>query len=220
MQARIIPTNFALSKEEFMKKLNILLPIANEIQVDFMDGVFVQATSVGIDEIPDLSLYNKFFEAHLMVANPEKFIDKLSSKGFKKILFHYEALSEDKEKILSFISTIKSKSMKVFLACNPETEDTDIEEFAGFVDGVLFMGIHPGKEQQELIPDVLASIKRFRERHPDMDIQIDGGVNANTAKEIMEAGANILNSGSYVTGSDNPKAALDELNSIIRGKDD
>jgi ribulose-phosphate 3-epimerase len=205
----LIPTIFAHNKKEFSHRLQKLLQISRNLQIDFMDGKFVKSRSVSLSQIPNLKKYKNNFEAHLMVSNPHSYIKKLKQKGFKKIIFHYE--SKNPEKTLQEIKRLK---LILYLAINPETKLEKVIPFILRVKGVLFMGVHPGKEHQDFIPGVYAKIKKFRERYPKLKIQVDGGANDKTIVELAKLGVNYINSGSYVYNSKSPGQTLKKLNNL------
>lgn len=204
----VIPTIFAKNKKEFNEKFSKLLPIARNIQIDFMDGKFVPAKSIKLSQVPNLKNYKNNFEAHLMVSKPEKYLTKLKQKGFKKIIFHIEA-TNDPEKI---IEKIKALKMRPMVAINPETPIEKIPRRTP----VLFMGVQPGKEHQTFISSVYKKIKSFREKNKKTKIQVDGGVTDKTTPMLAKAGADILNSGSFISEAENPKEAYKKLNTAFR----
>lgn len=209
----IIPTVFSTNKKRFDERFSNLVKIAKEIQIDFMDGYFVKNESILFKQIPNLKKYKINFEIHLMVRNPGKYIEEAKKIGFKKIIFHYEALWNN-EKCLSLIKKIKSQGMQAFIALNPETSASKIIPLLNDVDGVLLMGVHPGAEHQELIPRIHNKIKEIRKHNKNIQIQIDGGVNLETLKKLRDSGATIFNSGSFISNSNNPKAALKQLENV------
>jgi|SRR3989344_752162 len=210
MIRRVIPTVLVNSKEEFDERLAKLLPIAEEIQIDLMDGEFVENKSIDLYDLPNLKKYKKDFEAHLMVENPGDYIKTLKEKGFSKIIFHYESLKSN-SKIKSLIQRIKDLGMKAFIALNPETETKEIFGFLHLTDGILFMGVNPGKEKQEFIPGVYKKVREIERFNPGIITQVDGGVDLHVAKELGKIGVDIINSGSFVSDSRNPKQALFKL---------
>jgi ribulose-phosphate 3-epimerase len=214
MDRNVIPTVFAIEKKKFKERLDSLRKISKFIQIDLMDGIFVKNKSIEIDEVPNLSNYRNKFEAHLMVKSPSIYIDKIKRKGFKKVIIHCESF-KSKNELLETVEKIKKKKMKVFIALNPESTLEGIIQFLTIVDGVLFMGVNPGKEHQNFIDEVFVKIRELRKFKKKLDIQVDGGVNIKTAPKIKEAGANIINSGSFISDSDNPKKALNELESVF-----
>lgn len=199
--SQIIPTIFSRNKREFSERLRKLARVSRSLQIDIMDGKFVKAKSVKISDIPKLP-GNHVFEAHLMVKNPEEYIGKMKKKGFKKIIFHFN--SGDNVKTLALI---KEKGMKAFLAVNPENKTKDFSYLFDLIDGILVMGVHPGKENQKFIPETLKKIKEIRQL-TDKPLQVDGGVNLKTIGSLKKAGATIFNSGSFVSEAEKPKEAM------------
>jgi len=207
---QIIPTVFSKNKKQFDERLKKLLKVSKDIQIDFMDGYFVRSESILLKQISNLKKYKNNFELHLMAINPGRYIDEAKKHGFKKIIFHYEAV-KDRNKCLTVINKIKSLRMKVFMALNPETHASKIVPMLNSIDGVLLMGVHPGAEHQALDSEVFSKIKDIRRFNRTVLIQIDGGVNLETIKKLKDTGATIFNSGSFISDSSNPKQALKEL---------
>lgn len=206
---KVIPTVFAHNKKEFDLRFRKLVKISRDIQIDFMDGKFVKSKGIRISDIPVLKRYGARFEAHLMMRNPEKYIEKLKEKGFSKIIFHVEA--GDAEKIGDVIDLIKKNKMKAWIALNPGTGIKKILPFMGRVDGILFMGVYPGKEHQKFVNSVYRKIRNFRKENSRIKIQVDGGVNLESASRLKKIGVNYVNSGSFIFEAENPGKALSEL---------
>lgn len=206
MICKIIPTVFSYNKKEFDERFGKLTKISKYLQIDFMDGKFVKAKSLPISQIPNLKRRKNNFEAHLMVKKPLKYMRLLKSKGFKKVIFHFN--TDDNVKI---IADIRKNGMKAFLALNPEVKIRNVCYLFPLVDGVLIMGVHPGREHQKLIPSTIKKIKEIKRIDKKIDIQVDGGVNPSNIEKLIRAGADIINTGSFVSESENPKRALDEL---------
>jgi ribulose-phosphate 3-epimerase len=113
MKNRIIPTIFSHNKKEFLERLLKLRNVSPELQIDFMDGKFVESKSIRVSDVPDLKKFRKKrFEAHLMCKNPEKYLEQLAKKGFKKIIFHDEAF-HTRSAILDFIKKSKKKKFEL-----------------------------------------------------------------------------------------------------------
>ncbi len=207
MKNLIIPTIFATSKKKFDNRFKSIIKISKNIQIDFMDGKFVKAKSISMKNVPDLKKYKNNFEAHLMVKNPLLWINNLKDKGFRKIIFHYEAL-KDQEKIINLVRILKKGRMKSFIALNPETDILKVLPFLPDVNGILLMGHKPGVEHISILPSIYKKIKSLRLINKNISIQIDGGVNDENIKKLALAGADIFNIGSYITDSENPRAIL------------
>jgi len=203
----IIPTIFSTSKKEFEQRFEKLVTISKKIQVDIMDGKFVKTKSFQPKDLPDFRKYKNSFEAHLMVKDPVKLFVTLKKKGFKKIVFHYEALKSD-EKVEETINILQYMNMDPVLAINPETKIEKIIPFLKKIKTIQIMGIKPGKEGQTLLSQTYKRITNLKKIKPSLKIQIDGGVNETTAKKLVKSGANILTTGSFVMKSEDPKKAI------------
>ena len=206
---KIIPTIFAHNKKEFDLRFNKLIALKRDLHIDFMDGKFVKSKSINVNQVQNLRNYNMNFEAHLMTKNPGKYLSLLKKKGFDKIIFHYEAIQEDK--IISLIKKIKSNNMKAIIALNPETQINNIIPFLTRIYGVLFMGVYPGKENQKFISKVYGKIKGLRKISKKINIHVDGGINLSNIKKLKILGVNYINSGSFISDSENPGKALRSL---------
>ena len=215
MKHKIIPTIFATTKKQFNERLKKLMPIANELHIDFMDGKFVKARGIKMKDIPNLQKYNNKFEAHLMISNPTRYILSLKKKGFKKIIFHYEAI-KDINKILGLILYAKSNGLKGIIAINPDTKVDEIKDLLKEVDSILLMGVFPGKEKQKFISKVYNKIRKLRKMNKKIKIQVDGGVNLTVAGKLRKLKVNCLNTGSFVSKAEDSKEALKELESVFR----
>ncbi len=215
MKPKIIPTIFAKSKQDFDHRFNKMITLSNEIQIDFMDGHFVRSTGISLADVQSLKHFKNKFEAHLMVNHPETWIKRLKNKGFHKVIFHYESLYNFDD-IKKIINDIHKEDMEAFIAISPGTHEAKIIEYLPLVDGVLIMGVKPGKENQTLISKTYLKIRNIREKNKNIQIQVDGGVNTFNGLKLVEEGADILNSGSYISTSDNPRGALEELKFSIK----
>jgi len=207
----IIPTVFAKTQKEFSERFNKLYPISKKIQIDYMDGLFVKSKSPTIPKNLNLKKFKNEFEAHLMYNRPITHIKKLKAKGFKKIIFHLES----KSNTLKTIHEIKKEKLSCWLALNPETPVEKLLPYLKSIRGVLLMGVRPGKEHQEFISSVYRKIKTLRKLSPKTKIQVDGGVNPRVAKRLADLGVDYINSGSYISDSENPKDVMQKLNSFF-----
>lgn len=209
-EIKIIPTVFAKEKKEFDKRFNILIEISDYIQIDFMDGHFVRSSGIKLSDVPNLRNFKNKFEAHLMVKDPLHWIKRLKNKGFSKVIFHYEVIKE-KKAIENIINEIHKEDMDAFIAINPETFEDKIFDYLALVEGVLIMGVHPGKEKQTLAYKTHYKLKNIREKSKKIILQVDGGVNIYTAPALAKSGADILNSGSFIGKNKNPQEAYEML---------
>lgn len=195
MKVKLVPTLLTSSLAEFKDKLEKLDEYFDLVQIDCADGEFVKnKTFYDLEKIKGI-FTNLDFELHLMVKDPLKVIKKWQNyKKVKTIIFHYEAVKNDK-KILGLIDYVKKLKIKVGLAINPETKLEQFRKFLPILDLVLVLGVEPGWGGQEFQPRVLDKIKEIRQAFPKLDIEVDGGVNLDNAKEIVQSGANILAAG-------------------------
>lgn len=217
MKKLVIPTVFARSKREFDEKFLKLVEVSRYLQIDFMDGKFVKDKGISLDDIPELKEFRKNnFEAHLMVDNPKEWIRDLNKKGFDKVIFHYQGDFDDCERVAKEIKKLK---MEIWVAFNPDCDVNDVfwvVDGLSMLDGVMFMGVWPGKEGQDLIQEVVDKIETFKFGYPDFKVQVDGGVNEKTAGVLGKIGVDIINSGSFISNSKDPKKALSVLKKKFR----
>ena len=185
--------------------------------IDVMDGKFVENNNLELMKDYSLTLShisNTGLDVHLMVQNVEGIMDDYISLEPKIITFHYEAI-KDKNRILDIINEIKSNGIKVGLAISPETPIDCIKEFCGQVHQILIMTVVPGKGGQKLIPETLEKTKELKkyinDNNFDIDIEADGGINAETAELVRNSGVDILVSGNYIIASDNYNEAVKKL---------
>jgi ribulose-phosphate 3-epimerase len=206
----IIPTVFTHDKKSFSKRFRKICTVSKKIQIDIADGRFVSTKSLDVNSIPSFSRSKLQLEAHLMVKNPEKYIESLRRKGFKKIIFHIETVDDEDFSMLT--DRITALGMTPVVAINPETRlSAKVFDKIYLTKNVLLMGVHPGKENQTMKKSVISRIEKIKEFSKKTIIQVDGGVNPQTSKLLFKAGADILNSGSFICLSKNPKIAIEQL---------
>lgn len=211
---KVIPTIFAKNKKQFQERFEKLLPVSKNLQIDFMDGKFVKSKSVMLAQIPNLKKYKNNFEAHMMILYPQKRIPKLSRLGFKKFIFHVSAVKNSEQ----VIERARTWGLAPWIAVNPEVKLHVVLPYLTRASGVLFMGVHPGKEKQKFILSTLTKIRKLRAISKTIKIQVDGGVNEKTAKQLAEAGVDYINSGSFISEAENPKEALKKLQAAFKPK--
>tara|TARA_A100001015_G_scaffold136303_1_gene151202 strand:+ start:631 stop:1290 length:660 start_codon:yes stop_codon:yes gene_type:complete len=177
---------------------------ADMIHVDVMDGHFVPNLTIGPPVIKALKKNTSMiFDVHLMISPVHKYIEAYSNAGADIITIHPEATDDLKTSILK----IKELNKKVGISLNPETQTDVILNYLDQIDLVLIMSVNPGFGGQKFMPEVLTKVielkKIQQEKNLNFDIEIDGGINFDNAKRALEAGANILVSGTTIFKSNN-----------------
>jgi len=173
------------------------------LHIDVMDGLFVPSISFGMPVIESLRpATNLFFDVHLMVQEPIRYIDEFKRVGADLITIHAEAC----EDIEATICKIRENGCKVGLSISPDTDVSVVEPWIKKVDMVLLMSVHPGFGGQKFIPETLEKIRAVRsmivEQNPACDLEVDGGIHLGNVKEVMEAGVNVVVAGTAVFRGD------------------
>ncbi len=207
--ANIIPAILESDIKEVQNKLNQLTGLVEWAQIDLMDSHFVDNISIKPEELKQIKT-DINLEAHLMVDEPEQWLENFDKDSFKRIYFHIEAVTEPEE----LIKKIKNFGFEPGLALNMETPITKAEPFVGIVSGVLFMAIVPGWQGQSFQDTVLDKVKQFRKNHPKKKIGIDGGVNELNIKDVAAAGVDNISVGSAIFAQGEVKNNIDKLKSL------
>lgn len=176
---------------------------AQYIHIDVMDGVFVPSISYGMNVISGIrKTTEKVFDVHLMIVDPLRYIEDFANSGADIITFHLEAPDD----VMAVIDKIHSCGKKAGISIKPGTPVDSLLPYLDKVEMILIMTVEPGFGGQKLIPETLDKVRMLRklidERKLDVDIQVDGGVYIDNVEEILEAGANVIVSGSGIFKGD------------------
>ena len=189
---------------------------ADWFHLDIMDGHFVPNISFGIPVVKSIKKHSKkTLDVHLMIKNPEDYIEKFIEVGADILTIHVEACKENTAHILK---EIKERNIKAGLAINPNTDYKVIEDHINYIDMVCLMGVFPGFGGQKIIDSTFERCKGIREiivkNEKKCHLEIDGGVTAENAKKLLESGADVLVAGSYVFHSNDPKESISMLRNL------
>lgn len=215
MKIKISPSMLASDFANLEAELNKCKNAGAElIHLDVMDGHFVPNITIGAPVIKALkSVCDVPFDVHLMISEPLKYIEDFADAGADIISFHIESESNPEETIDKIISC----GCKAALAVKPGTNIDTVYPFMDKLSMVLVMTVEPGFGGQSFMADMMPKIEKLRNRYPDVDIQVDGGINAETVKVCARAGANVFVAGSAVFKSENPAETISLLKRNARG---
>ena len=191
---------------------------AEYLHIDVMDGAFVPNISIGVPEIKSIRKCSElFFDVHLMINEPIRYIDAFADAGAEMITVHYEACSD----LHATLAKIKERGVKCAVSIKPKTPVDVLKEYLEEIDMILVMSVEPGFGGQSYIPESterLAAIRKMiTESGREIDLEVDGGVNAKTIETVLDAGANVIVAGSAVFKDDLYETAK-HFNEIVEAR--
>lgn len=185
---------------------------AEFIHCDIMDGVFVPNISFGLPVVEQVKkIARKPLDVHLMIIKPDDYIADFAKAGASWLTVHYETCPH----LNRTVNSIKEHGMKASVCLNPHTPVNVLEDIITELDMVLLMSVNPGFGGQKFISNTYKKIRQLKEliiaKDSDSLIEVDGGVNFDTGRKLIEAGTDVLVAGSFVFNSDNPKETIRQL---------
>lgn len=226
---KVIPAILPLSYGAIVHGLNQVHSLVNTVQIDFVDGLYASNRTWFLNG-KDKEIFNSIlreeeafpywdeldFEFDLMVKDPLKYIDEFIALGPSKIIFHLNSF--DKDEMLNYFENLPyiiQKTISFGMAIGIDDNPKDLEPFIEYIDTIQCMGIkNIGLQGQAFDDGVLLNIKKSKELYPDKNISVDGGVNLDTAKLMVEAGANTLVAGSFIFNSSDMYGTIELLSNI------
>lgn len=206
MSVKIAPSILSADFGKLNAEIATVEAAADWLHIDIMDGHFVPNLTFGPMLVKFIES-NLPLDCHLMVDNPEMYLDDLAKAGVYSVTVHVEANIH----LHRVLSRIHELGMKAAVSLNPGTDLSAIEAVLPIVDMVLIMSVNPGFGGQKFIDLALDKIRKLKLLRPELLIEVDGGINAETAKLCREAGADILVAGSYIFNSENRIEAIKSL---------
>jgi len=207
MKPAVVPAIIAGTQEELDQMLSKVINYADRIMLDIMDGIIVETNSLNFNfNLPSGPEY----EAHLMVNNPIEYLKNINEET-SRVIIHVEKQSN----IENIAQEVRETGGEFYAALNPEVDVSILRDWLSILDGVLIMTVNPGRYGAKFIPEALQKVQKIRSWNKEIPIEVDGGMNPETAKLAVNAGATVIASGSYIMKSDDVELAIKQLTDIM-----
>lgn len=212
---KIAPSILSADFSKLADEIRKVEQYVDMLHIDVMDGHFVPNITFGPPVVRSIRVVTKLpFDVHLMVENPDNYIEQFIDAGANLLTVHAETAVH----LNRTIDNIKKKGAKAAVALNPSTPLTALDHVLPDIDMVLIMTVNPGFGGQHFIKGMLPKIRKLKEiiskEKLDVDIEVDGGINGDTARQAVAAGADIVVAGSYIYESSDPAAAISSLRNL------
>ena len=213
---KISPSILSCDFSKLREDIDTVVDDIDYLHIDVMDGLFVNNISFGIPIIKSIRPhFTKVFDTHLMIVNPERYIDAFAKTGADLITFHIEATAD----VENVIDLIHRNGLKAGISLRPKTNVSKLKPYLDKVELVLVMSVEPGFGGQQFDCAALEKIKWLKEEKVNnnyhYEIEVDGGINEETAKLCVDAGAEVLVSGSYIFNASNRKEKIESLKNLL-----
>jgi ribulose-phosphate 3-epimerase len=209
--ASVAPTILATTPEDYARRINNVKPFAKRLHIDVGDGVFEDVRTVGLTQVYDID--GVPFDLHLMMVHPEGQMENILAVGPQLVITHFEAPFDHE----AFFKELRSVDLKVGLAIKVETTIEQVKDLLSSIDHLVVFTGKLGHNGGEFRADCLDKIAQARTINPNLEIAVDGGLNQETARQAIEAGANLLDVGSFIQEADDPEISYIALEAIAEG---
>lgn len=217
----IIPAILEKDLKDILNKIDLVKGIAKTIQIDVIDNTLIKGST--FTNLNKLKNINPEIEItiHLMVGNPKEYVKKLNgpfifNKGkLSNVSTLITQLIEDKNEILEFIKLAKASGYKTGLSINTDQDISLLIPFLDKVDVIQFMGVHPGKQGNDFLPEVINKIIDFKSKFPGIETLVDGGINDKSFRSVVKTGVDKVVIGSAIFNTENPKQKFIEFSKLF-----
>jgi ribulose-phosphate 3-epimerase len=210
--ASVAPTINATDPADYAKRIDNVKPFAKRLHIDVGDGVFTDVKTVGLTQVYDID--GVPVDLHLMMVHPEGQIENICAVAPQMVITHFEAPFDHG----TFFKELRSLDMKVGLAINVETTIEQVKDILPTIDHLVVFTGKLGHNGGEFRADCLEKIGQARTINPNLEIAVDGGLNQSTARQAIEAGADLLDVGSFIHDSPDPEIAYVAIEAIAEGQ--
>jgi len=197
---KVVPGILANNITILRSEISTLAPAADFTQIDIVDGKFCPGETVKVTDLQTADLVDTVAELHLMVVDPAQYIADAVRLGFKRLLFHWEAVDDPQ----TLISAVRSAQLEVGIAINPATDAALLKKYLNKVDAVLIMSVNPGMQGNAFLPATLSKANILKNLNFKVELGIDGGIKQENIQKVARAGFDYAVVGSAISQSKNP----------------